>query len=108
MRPHGETPLKQSMYVQFWYWVWIFGKANFNFFFLTSLVRKKLSGSWTKWRPTMYHSSLLFFSSAEDSRMSTAKLFLLAMAIAAVFFVDVNARVAAHYNNHEVSCHSRK
>ncbi|CAH3169931.1 unnamed protein product [Porites evermanni] len=33
--------------------------------------------------------------------MSTAKLFLFAMAIAAVFFVDVNARVAAHYNNHE-------
>ena len=40
--------------------------------------------------------------------MSTAKLFLLAMAITAVFFVGVNARVAAHYNNHEVSCHSQK
>ena len=38
--------------------------------------------------------------------MSTAKLFLVAMAMAAVFFVGVNARVAAHYNNHEVSCHS--
>ena len=38
--------------------------------------------------------------------MSTAKLFLAAMAMAAVFFVGVNARVAAHYNNHEVSCHS--
>ena len=40
--------------------------------------------------------------------MSTAKLFLAAMAMAAVFFVGVNARVAAHYNNHEVSCHSQK
>ena len=38
--------------------------------------------------------------------MSTAKLFLFAMAMAAVFFVGVKARVAAHYNNHEVSCHS--
>ena len=38
--------------------------------------------------------------------MSTAKLFLVAMAMAAVYFVGVNARVAAHYNNHEVSCHS--
>ena len=38
--------------------------------------------------------------------MSTAKLFLAAMAMAAVFFVGVNARVAAHYNNHEVSFHS--
>ncbi|KAM7450589.1 hypothetical protein ABFA07_001605 [Porites harrisoni] len=33
--------------------------------------------------------------------MSTTKLFLAAMAMAAVFFVGVNARVAAHYNNHE-------
>ena len=38
--------------------------------------------------------------------MSTAKLFLFAMAMAAVFFVGVKARVAAHYDNHEVSCHS--
>ena len=36
-----------------WNWVWILG----------SPVRKKLSGSCTKWRPTMYHSLLLIFFS---------------------------------------------
>ena len=54
----------------------------------------------------IHHSS--YFPPAEDWRMSTAKLFLFAMAMAAVFIVGVKARVAAHnYNNHEVSCHSR-
>ena len=56
----------------------------------------------------MYPSLLLIFFSCRrlKNEHGQVKLFLFAMAMTAVFFVGVNARVAAHYNNHKVSCHS--